>query len=173
MELLTASLQIKRTLKFKFQCSEFKLNDSFGSQYGSLSQYSFCETFRSLCARKWRANCDTLWTAATGIKSRRGRYFVDVRGNIRACRSSRRKAGTRRATSTGTSSEKRLWREQRDAWSNEERNFFTKLIASLTYNWKYINWYINNKTKSDRKTKSLCKIKVIYNCKILNYPREM
>lgn len=107
-KLLTAFLQIKRTLKFKFQCSEFKLNDSFGSQYGSLSQYSFCETFRSLCARKWRANCDTLWTAATGIKSRRGRYFVDVRGNIRACRSSRRKAGTRRATSTGTSSEKRL-----------------------------------------------------------------
>lgn len=90
----------------------------------STSQSSFRRTFRSPRARKWRANCDTLWTAATGIKSRRGRRFVDVRGNIRVCRSSRRRANTRRATSTGTSSGKHLWREQRDVWPSERAEWW-------------------------------------------------
>lgn len=106
-----------RNQNFKFQCFEFKLNNSFAVQHvNCFSQSSFRGTFRSPYTRKWQANCDTLWTAATEIKSCQERRFVDVRGNIQVCRSFRKRASTWHATSTGTSLEKHLWREQRDVW---------------------------------------------------------
>jgi len=156
-----------------FQCREFKLNNPFEIEHTSLSQSSFRRTFRSPYTRRWRANCDTLWTAATGIKSRRRRRFVDVRGNIRACRSSRRRASTRRATSTGTSSEKHLWRKQRDVWSNEKTKWWISLRSKwliAVFSHSCANWNdrsILNNARDDGKRKIAKVKKIILICKII------
>jgi len=123
MKLSMAPLQIKQKLMLGFQYREFELNDSLTNEYVNLSQSSFRGIFRSPCAQKWRANCDTLWTAAMEIKNRRGRRFVDIRGNIRACRSSRRRANTH-AASIDTSLEKHRWPEQKDVRPRRPRDKF-------------------------------------------------
>ncbi|KAG7201427.1 hypothetical protein KM043_004187 [Ampulex compressa] len=58
---------------------------------------------RSPCARRWRPNCDTPWTAGTAIKSQRRRRFAGVRWSTRICRSSPKRPVIARATNTGTS----------------------------------------------------------------------